>query len=352
MSRARRFAALLVSLSAGCRAKTVDFPVGFFGVQTPADARLLAGLGFDAVQSYAATVADVAALSRAARENGQLLLVSPDAPMASGARARDFPGAVWYVADEPDLSGTTPAALAARDRAIKAWAPDAQTAFVVGDGRRAADYPGTADAIMVDWYPVPHLPLESAGDMVRLTAAAAGGRKVWAVLQAMDWRDFPQHDPKKKRIGRFPTSAEIRFMSYDAVLGGAQGVWYFTYSTSTATNLSGRPELLAAVVEPAGELRALAPVFARGSAGAPPFAASPNGPAARAWSYRGREYVILAARRTGVDVLFPPELLSSSWRPLFESRRDVREALRSYGGSWYLRSHRVIVLESRLAPGR
>jgi len=346
-------AAAAVSVFAAARApRPEEFPVGFFGVSAPADARALAEQGFDAVQSYAGDAASVALLARAARANGQLLLASADAPMAAGARAADFPGTVWYLADEPDVHGTTVAELAARERAVKAWAPQARTAFVVGDGRRAADFPGVADALMVDWYPVPHLALESAGDMVRLTAAAAGGRKVWAVLQAMDWRDFPQRDPKKKRIGRFPTADEIRFMSYDAVLNGAQGVWYFTYSTATGVDLGQRPEQMAAVADAARELRALAPVFARGREIAPPFAARPAGPAARAWTYRGRDYVVLAARRTGSDVLFPSEMLAAGWRPLFESRRDPRDLLRRFGASYYLRAHQVLVLESRLSPER
>lgn len=137
---------------------------------------------------------------------------------------------------------------------------------------------------------------------------------------------------------------EIRFRSYDAVLGGARGVRYLACAPA--------PEIPADVAGPARELRALAPVFARGRSIAPPFAAAPGGPAARAWTYRGRDYVVLAARRAGTDVLFPPELLAPEWRPLFENRRDPRELLRRFGASWYLRAHRVLVLESRLRPGR
>ena len=340
-------AAALLS-AAACGPKPREFPVGFFGANTPADARALADVGFDAIQSYKTSPEDAAALAKAARANGQLLLISPDGAMAAGASPRKFSGAVWYIQDEPDVNSVSAAQLAEHDRKTKAWAPGAKTAFVVGDGHKAKDYPGTADVIMVDWYPVPHLPLESLGDHVRLTAGAAGGRKVWAVLQAFDWRDFPQHDPKKKRIGRFPTMAEIRFMSYDAVLNGAQGVWYFCYSTATDSNLSQTPELMLAVATPARELLAMAPIFARGRRIPPPVALASSGLVAGAWRYHGRDYVVLASRAAGRDQLVPDEFLDGSWRPLFEVRRDPRELLRKVDGAYYLPQHTVLVLESRL----
>lgn len=346
--RVSRLLPIAVLLAAACAPKPPEFPVGFFGVNTPAEAKAVAAEGFDAVQSYQTEPAPVAALAAETRRQGQLLLVSPDALMAAGADAREFPATSWYIQDEPDVNGVTPAQLAEHDKKVKAWAPKSPTAFVVGDGRKAKDYPGTADAIMVDWYPVPHLPLESAGDHVRLTAEAAGGRKVWAVLQAMDWRDFPQKDPKAKRIGRFPDMAEIRFMSYDAVLNGAQGVWYFVYSTAPGVNLSQTPELLFAVSWPARELRAMAPIFARGTPTALPFEPGATSAAARAWRYHGRDYVVLAAREAGRDARVPENLLDGSWRPLFEVRRDPRELLRHVGDDYYLREHAVLVLESRL----
>ncbi|NNN06418.1 MAG: hypothetical protein HKL90_11000 [Elusimicrobia bacterium] len=348
----RRWTAAAIFLLAACAPKPVEFPVGMYAVSTPAQAEALKSLGFNALQSYQSEPKDVAALASAARQNGQLLLISPDGAMKAGAHAGDFPGAVWYIQDEPDVSRVTPAQLSAHDRRVKAWAPRNLTAFVVGDARKAKDYPGTADVLMEDWYPVPHLPLESSGDMVKRAADAAGGRRVWAVLQAFDWRLSPQHDPSKPRIGRFPTADEIRFMSYDAVLNGAQGVWYFALEPADTFNLQHAPELLKRVADAARQMSALAPVFARGRDIAPPFAPYPGAPAARAWTYHGRDYVILAARPTGHALKCPPELLASRWRPLFENRRDPRDLLFFWHGDYYLNEHRVLVLESRLSPRR
>lgn len=343
---------LLLMVPATCGATLAEFPVGFFGVNAPADARALAAEGFDAVQSYQTDPAKVASLAAEARRQGQLFLVSPNEVLASTHPAREYSGAVWYLQDEPDVNGVSRDQLAGFERKVRAWSPGAKTAFVVGDGHKAKDYPGIADAIMVDWYPVPHLPLESTGDHVRMTAQAAGGRKVWAVLQAMDWRNFEQHDPNKERIGRFPDMAEIRFMSYDAVMNGAQGVWYFAYFTTTGSNLSQTPELLSTVSSTARELRALAPIFARGKPIHLPFTPDPDGVAARAWTYRGHDYVVLANRRKGMMLKVPKAMLASGWQPLFEVRHAPKELLTEHDGAYYLLPYRVLVLKSRLSLRR
>lgn len=338
--------------ASACGSLSAEFPVGFFGVDTPEDARVLKEEGFDAVQSYQSAPERVLALAAETRRLGQTLLISPYKVAASTYAPREFRGSVWYLQDEPDVHGVTRDQLAVLDKKVHDWSATAKTAFVVGDGRKAGNYPDVADVIMVDWYPVPHLPLESAGDNVRLTAQAAGGRRVWAVLQAMDWRDFDQRDPKKKRIGRFPDAAEIRFMSYDAVVNGAQGIWYFAYSTAPGSNLSQTPELLLAVSLAARELRAMAPIFARGRPTPLPFDPPTKGWMARGWTYRGRDYLVLLNRTNDRQWKVPDEVLRPKWRPLFAPRRDPRDLLKIHQHSYYLRPYQVLVLESAFNPMR
>jgi len=348
-----RFALVAALFLSACGAPSpAEFPIGFYGVGSRADAEKLSEAGFNALQPYADNVRELSALTTAADRLGMMALVSPHGIIGSTFTPRQFPGAVWYLLDEPDVNGVDLPGMEAIETQTLAWAPGAKTAFVVGDGRKAKNYPGIADAIMVDWYPVPHLPLESAGDHVRLTAEAAGGRKLWAVLQAMDWRDFPQRDPKKKRIGRFPDINEIRFMSYDAVLNGAQGIWYYTFSTSSARTLAQTPEHLYAVTSVAGEIHAMAPVFARGRSIPLPFEPPTKGWMARSWTYRGRDYLVLANRTRDRQWKVPAEALKPMWRPLFEARRDPRELLKMHLDAYYLRPYQVLVLESRLRPSR
>jgi hypothetical protein len=345
----RRLVAVAVFCAAACSPAPREFPIGFYGVRSPKDARELSAKGYNGFM-VSAQPEELIKFEREAL--GAMLVASPLAVMVTTYTAAEFPSAVWYLQDEPDVWGVDLAAMKALEANTLAWAPGAMTAFVVGDGRKAKNYPGVADVIMVDWYPVPHLPLESAGDHVRMTAEAAGGRKVWAVLQAMNWLDFPHEGTNKRRVGRFPSAAEIRFMSYDAVLNGAQGIWYFTYSTATGANLSQTPETMSRVDSTAGELLAMAPIFARGRAIPLPFEAPIHGLRARAWTYHGRDYLLLVNRTKDRQWKVPEEALKPSWRPLFEARRDPRELLKKHQDAYYLKPYQVLVLESRLRPKR
>lgn len=331
----------------------MQFPVGFFGVEKAEDANVLADRGYNAFQSYRTSPEEVLVVARAAHRRGALLLVSPKAMFTTTHTAAEFLDAVWYLQDEPEIHGMDQAALKAIETQTLKWAPGSRTAFVVGDGRKSKNYPDVADAIMVDWYPVPHLPLESAGDHVRMTAEVAGGRKVWAVLQGMDWRIFgPPPRKGKKPIGRFPTAGEIRFMCYDSVLNGAQGIWFFTYTLPDGSVLADTPSLMSVVDGSAAEMRAMAPIFARGRPIPLPFEPPTKGWMARAWTYHGRDYLVLANRTKDRQWKVPVEALKPYWRPLFEARRDPRELLKEHNGSHYLKPYQVLVLESRIRPKR
>ena len=165
-------------------------------------------------------------------------------------------------------------------------------------------------------------PLESCGDRVRIAAATGGNVQVAL---------------REKPGGGQPNLGAARFMGYDAVLGGARGVWY-----SSATQASGTAQ----------ELRAMAPIFASGRPVELPFPAPAEGWGARVWTYHGRDYLVLANRTGNRYWRVPEEALRSAWRPLFEARRDPRELLHAAQGAHYLKPYQVLVLESRLRLSR
>lgn len=133
----------------------------------------------------------------------------------------------------------------------------------------------------------------------------------------------------------------LRFASYDAALKGAAGVRWLDPAA---------PKAAAGPV--ARELRAMAPIFSRGRPIALPFDPPTDGWTARAWTYHGRDYLILANLTRDRQWKVPAEALKPYWRPLFEKRRDPRELLKEYKGAYYLRPYQVLVLESRLRPKR
>ena len=73
---------------------------------------------------------------------------------------------------------------------------------------------------------------------------------------------------------------------------------------------------------------------------------------ARAWTYHGRDYLVLANRTADRQWKVPGEALKPGWRPLFEARRDPRELLVKYQDAYYLKPYQVLVLESWLRPSR
>jgi hypothetical protein len=320
------------------------FPIGTFVVQEPEALTGLEKAGFNAVQIYNQDPARLEAMSRTARRHGLKLLAHPFKLMEAGAPPKDFPMLAWYLYDEPDVHKMSAPELCALWNKVKAWSPDTPGAFVVGDGRKAAQYKDCGDIMMVDWYPVPHYPLESAGEHVALTKAAAGKKPVWAVLQAMEWKDYS----KKPRGSRFPTYGELRFMTYHSILMGAQGIWYFAFTKPDGTTLDKHPEHWHWLTSVTRELASLRPIFERGKPAHLPFPPNPDGPLAKAWRYHGRDYVILANPRKDASLRVPDELLQMRWRPLFETRRYQKELLHKVGQAWYLPPYRVMVFESRL----
>lgn len=92
-----------------------------------------------------------------------------------------------------------------------------------------------ADIIGCDIYPVPfgrtgHSDLHektiaAVGAYTRRMADAAPGKAVWMVLQGFGWDDLSESVPKEKQPR--PTYDETRFMAYDAIVNGAQGILYW-----------------------------------------------------------------------------------------------------------------------------
>lgn len=339
-------AAALEACSGSARAALERFPIGIYNVDDPNLLPMMRENGFDSIfvelrgeplESYA----------RRARKEGIRLLIPPLGGGKPSDGTRSWPVEAWYLHDEPEVHKVPPEEMRRMSEETRRWDPHRPQIVVIGSGSAAERYGGIGDILMVDWYPVPHKPLDSVAD--QLDAAKRflpRGKPLWMVLQAMDWRDYA--DPKRPgpAVGRFPDHAEIRFMSYLAVLRGAKGLFYFSFRKPSGKTLLDYPEQWQALTRVSREMRRMEPVFARGRLIHLPFPPNPDGPQARAWRYRGRDYVVILNRKGHVMQKLPEELLKPEWRPLFESRRDPRELLKAADRAWYLRPYQVLILES------
>lgn len=64
------------------------------------------------------------------------------------------------------------------------------------------------------------------GDVTRKMVRAAGGKPVWMTLQ-IAWSGTVTSTRKPNVVPRFPTLHDLRFMAYQAIIGGARGLMFF-----------------------------------------------------------------------------------------------------------------------------
>jgi len=94
-----------------------------------------------------------------------------------------------------------------------------------------------AQIVGCDIYPVPYQTtghsdlvnkrLSCVGDYTERMQAATPGKAVWMVLQGFGWRDLREEKPEDETQGRRPSYDETRFMAFDAIVHGADGLLYW-----------------------------------------------------------------------------------------------------------------------------
>lgn len=294
--------------------------LGIYGAKKPQDLQIIKQAGFNTFQTYDKQADAIAALAREARLKNLNILAYPNNIINSkySREAQTWPVYAWYLIDEPDIFNTPFAKLKQKDMAAKIAFPAHKTAFVLSEGAPKINYYRAADIVMVDWYPVPHLALESLGQetakaRAAMTKAGLDNKPLIAVVQAFDWKDFEQYRPDNDRIGRYPTTEEINFMSFHALLSGADGLFYFTLSEARKT-----PQKWAALTKTVKELKYLSPVFDKGKPlNNPSFITAPL--MAKHFFYGGKRWLILV-NASSKAVPAPKELLNVKYKTLFAAR--------------------------------
>ena len=242
-----------------------EMVIGLYGVN-PGDEKNLPKIqkaGFNTIHTYQSD-ADWAPFLDACAKQKIRAVIPP------GSGPRDFISAVaktgshpsllaWYLVDEPDYKNDPPERTASMASELRATGTRVPIALVLGDGRAAGGYARIPDILMVDWYPIPHLPLASFGLAVRQCRFAAGPEKpLWGVVQAFDWTDFPESFPRSAQLGirGYPTEAELLAMSYLNFVEGGTGIFFFGYNYTNRA-----PERWTALCNVSRELRRQAKIL-------------------------------------------------------------------------------------------
>lgn len=137
----------------------------------------------------------------------------------------------------------------------------------------------------------------------------------------------------------------LRFLAARAAVRGAGGVFFRLSRTPEGRDLLDYPEEWQAVIRAVRELTAMKPVLERGTLVVQPFEV-PDGLEVRAWTYRGRRYVLLV-NSTSADAPLNAEDFVP-WRALFEVRSDARYVLKPCGTKHCLSPGKALWLEGRL----
>lgn len=298
---------------------TVDFPIGIFNVSAPADLSQLHAAGFNAAMADSPTRQGYEPLAQEARRLGMSLMFPCEILLEGRHRTRDWPVLAWYLDDEPEVNGHGPDWLGRRSDAVRRL-DSRPRAFSIGNGAAAERFSPHGDVLLLDWYPVPHLPLDSVADELdRARTHWPSKKPVWMIVQAFDWREEIQRDPTIPRIGRFPNEDEIRFMSYLAIIHGASGIFYFRLSRPGGETLLDSPDLWRRIARTTLELADLGPRINGGEPRRMPFRSSHVKLEGRSFAFRGHQYVILANRTAG-EIPIPPELRSGRWTELYSDK--------------------------------
>lgn len=309
-----------------------DFTLGIYGVNNPQDIAVVKDAGFNTIQTYVKDITVITKLAEEAKKQDIKIIVYPDNFLKkfNPKTSIDLPIKAWYLFDEPDVNNISRVELNDSDTKTKHFFPSDKTVFVIGQGKTETNFYDIADILMVDWYPVPHLKLESLGQQIEtakkeLIKIGCKDKPLWAVIQIFDWREYKQYRHDNDRIGRFPTKDEIRFMSYDAIFNGATGLFYFIYTSNGIPLPKAKPENWKDVQDVISELAQVTKIITNGKEIETPQIYNPL--RVKTYLYENTIYMILI-NPTSQNIKADKIFLKKNIDVLFNKKRKLKKIIK------------------------
>jgi uncharacterized membrane protein (UPF0127 family) len=131
----------------------------------------------------------------------------------------------WYVEDEPEGRSVPPEEIQKRVTKVRAAGSPHPAFMAMVRPEFVRVYKDAADIILMDQYPIPHLPIIWLSKSMDEAKRSADGKAIWAVIQIFG-------GPAWKGTGwdRVPSYEEMKALSYLAIVHGAKGLFFFTIS--------------------------------------------------------------------------------------------------------------------------
>ena len=200
------------------------FPVGIFAAK-PEDLSDIRAAGFNAVQSDDSEPETIRKMAVASEKLGLKFL--PNFPSYQADTSRDLGGRPellgFYIEDEPEGRSVPPEKIRALKESLKRDHPGGLTAVAIVRPQMVEEYRDAADIFMIDPYPVPNMPLTWLADSLDEATRHVPRERLWAIVQAFGGGKWANS------WSRVPTPAEMRCLTYLAVVHGAHGLFYWNY---------------------------------------------------------------------------------------------------------------------------
>ncbi len=311
---------------------TLILPRGLFYVCQRQDLAAIATAGFNFVV-VPSTRASYSFGEEAQRQKISLLISSPRVAADSWQNLeRKFgqnPALLgWYIMPRPDQQTTPPDVIAYVCRQLRSISPGHPTLMSLASPSLLRYYSEFPDIVAAWSLPIPSAPITSVARMVDAAKEAAADRRpVWAIIQAVGpaWYSDESLDPKGN--GRTPTAAEVRAMTYLALVHGANGLIYYGYDIPSFPGTrpfklpDDAPEIWAELAQINKQLCWLAPVILKGQHHLLTPVADGDVHLG-VWQYQGGYYLI-AVNTSSQQIVAEfalPEIEASQLTVMFEQR--------------------------------
>ncbi|WP_404784031.1 hypothetical protein [Altericista sp. CCNU0014] len=249
------------------------FPMGFYhvswGISSARQIRHLediAAAGFNTVHVSANDWASHAKLLQRAHRLGVYVVSEHHLdPLEFVRRFKNEPAVLaWNLADDVDNGKRTPLEVMALNRKIRAADPNHLT-YISGYSKDLQKFARCADILGRQSYPIRNHTTDELSkthseiaEIAEITATAPQ-QALFANLQTFPWEVA---GPPER--GTVPDTLEVRNMTYQALLGGAKGILYYTYYDE-AWFLPDRPQLWQGLKALNREVQSLSPFFLDGT---------------------------------------------------------------------------------------
>ena len=162
----------------------------------------------------------------------------------------------FYIDDEPELRSVDPLMLRNHREHLHALWPDTPGIMANVRPQCVADYRDASDVFMMDQYPIPSMPMTWLSDSMDEARELAGdGKEIWAIIQAFGGEKMARHGWPE-----FPSYEQMRCLTTLALIHGARGILYYTYSS-----IKKQPEGWRDVCDLGLQIRSMEPWLLSGS---------------------------------------------------------------------------------------